>query len=343
MPLGNWLLALSLLSFITVGAGLCAADEGPVYTDPSHADADFPFQGEYRGFQRSVVSARSSESIGLQVVARGEGQFEAVKHYGGLPGELRYRKDRFLLGGRRVDDLVVLEGEQYDVVLEDGQRGVVFAKDGREAGEIRKVHRLSPSLGAPAPARAVVLFDGADTGRLVRPRITEQGQLLAGTETVEAYGDCRLHIEFQLPYKPLATGQARGNSGVYIQSRYEVQVLDSFGLEGLFNECGALYRQRAPDLNACLPPLVWQTYDIEFRAPRFDGNGMKSDNGRISVWLNGILVHDDVEITDKTGAGRAEGPEPYPTKLQDHGNPVVFRNFWILPRDETTNLAGDSL
>lgn len=325
----TWLSACSL-TFCLFAVALRAADDGPVYVDPAQADEDFAFQGEYRGFQRAVASARSSEPIGLQVIARGNGQFEAVKFYGGLPGEFRFRSDRFPLHGRRIDDLVLLDGDQFDIVLEAGQRALITARDGREAGELRKVQRVSPTMGAPAPPGAILLFDGTDTGRLVRPKITEQALLLAGTETAEAFQNFRLHIEFRLPYQPLATGQARGNSGVYLQSRYEVQILDSFGLEGLFNECGSLYRQRPPDINACLPPLEWQTYDIEHRSPRFDASGRKTENARITVWLNGILVHNDVEILSKTGAGREEGPAPFPTKLQDHGNPVVFRNFWIL-------------
>jgi hypothetical protein len=207
----------------------------------------------------------------------------------------------------------------------------VSDKEGRSAGELRKVLRVSPTMGAAPPSGAIVLFDGSDTGKLRNPKVTPEGWLLAGTETVDPYQSFVLHGEFRVPYKPSATGQARGNSGFYIQSRYEVQVLDSFGLEGVFNECGALYRQRAPDVNACLPPLTWQTYDIDFRVPGFDAEGNKFANGRISVWLNGIPIHRNVEILDKTGAGRPEGPMPLPMKIQDHSNPVVFRNLWIVP------------
>ena len=135
---------------------------------------------------------------------------------------------------------------------------------------------------------------------------------------------------------PTARGQARGNSGVYIQRRYEVQILDSFGLEGVFNECGALYRQTPPDLNMCLPPLAWQTYDIWFTPPRFAADGKtKLANARITVLHNGVPVHWHREITAKTGGGQQEGPEPLPIQLQDHGNPVMFRNIWIVPAKGT--------
>jgi hypothetical protein len=115
-----------------------------------------------------------------------------------------------------------------------------------------------------------------------------------------------------------------------LQSRYEVQVLDSFGLEGVFNECGSLYRQRAPDLNMAFPPLSWQTYDITFHSPTFDACGNKCRDARLTVLHNGVPVHNNVPITGKTGAGQPEGPQPLPIKFQDHGNPVHFRNIWLL-------------
>jgi hypothetical protein len=130
---------------------------------------------------------------------------------------------------------------------------------------------------------------------------------------------------------PVATSQGRGNSGVYIQNRYEIQILDSFGLAPGTGDCGAIYRQVAPKLNMCLPPLTWQTYDIDFTAPKWDGN-KKTANARITVKLNGVTIHDNQEIKTKTGAGKPEGPQPGPIQLQNHGNPVFFRNVWIVER-----------
>jgi hypothetical protein len=146
-----------------------------------------------------------------------------------------------------------------------------------------------------------------------------------------------MHLEFRTPYMPRARGQGRGNSGVYIQERYEVQVLDSFGLDGADNECGSLYKQRAPILNMSFPPLSWQTYDVDFTAPHFDATGKKTRNAHITVRHNGVIVQNDVEITSKTGAGAAEGPNPRPIKLQDHGNPVHFRNIWIVEKRATAD------
>jgi hypothetical protein len=126
------------------------------------------------------------------------------------------------------------------------------------------------------------------------------------------------------------SGQARGNSGVYLQRRYEVQILESSGAPAEVDGCGALYRFKAPDVNASAAPGAWQSYDIRFEAARF-AEDAKTDHARISVWHNGVLIHDDVELENKTGQGRPEGPEPGPILLQDHGSRVQFRNLWILP------------
>jgi len=151
--------------------------------------------------------------------------------------------------------------------------------------------------------------------------------------TKEKYQDFQLHVEFNIPEPPEgAKDQARSNSGVYIQRRYEVQILESYGQDPpLFNGCGSLYRQKAPDKNAAKKPGEWQTYDITFKAARYEG-GKKVSGARITVVWNGVKVHDDYEIKDKTGAGKPEGPEPGPILLQDHGAKVRFRNIWILPK-----------
>jgi len=153
--------------------------------------------------------------------------------------------------------------------------------------------------------------------------------------TKQDFKDFRMHIEFKTPQMPPnVRGQGRGNSGVYIQRRYELQILDSYGLEAMKNGCGSLYKQRAPDKNVCKKPGEWQSYDITFRAARFEGQGKnakKVENARITVVHNGVVVHDDVELRNKTGAGRPEGPEPGPILLQDHGNKMEFRNIWIEP------------
>ena len=134
------------------------------------------------------------------------------------------------------------------------------------------------------------------------------------------------------PFKPLGRGQDRGNSGVYLQDRYEVQVLDSFGLKGENNECGGIYTKAKPAVNMCFPPLVWQTYDIDFEAAKFDADGKKTKNAVATVKHNGVIIHDNFEIDGSTGGGKPEGPTPGPIQLQGHGNPVFYRNIWVVER-----------
>lgn len=316
--------------------GLCSssaysADDhaSPTSTSRDQADADYAFQGEYRGWQRSRQSLRSSEPVAFQIVALGEGKFDAIKYYGGLPGAGWKATRKYRLSGTRSADRLWLTGEQSDAAIV-GTTLQLLDKDGQPTGQLTRLERISPTLGAQPPAQAIVLFGGSDLSHWKNAKLTPEGLLQAGTETIDTYGDFRLHGEFMLPYKPLARGQDRGNSGFYLQGRYEVQVLDSFGLEGIENECGALYKTKRPDTNLCLPPLQWQTYDIDFTNARFDGTGQKMANMLITVWHNGVLIHDSAAIPNKTGAGTAEGPNPLPIKLQEHGNPVVYRNIWLI-------------
>ena len=147
-------------------------------------------------------------------------------------------------------------------------------------------------------------------------------------------GDFLLHVEFKPPVTPETNGwQNRGNSGVYVQGKYEVQVLDSYGLELRMGDCGAIYGKHIPVPNASKPPGRWQTYDIEFTAPKVDAEGKKTAHARMTVWHNGVKIHDDAEVNGTTAAGMG-GPERGvgPLMLQDHGHPVQYRNIWLLPR-----------
>jgi hypothetical protein len=149
----------------------------------------------------------------------------------------------------------------------------------------------------------------------------------------QKFGNCQVHLEFRTPFQLTASGQGRGNSGCYLQGRYEVQVLDSFGLEGLDNECGGIYSIARPSVNMCYPPLSWQTYDIDFTAATYDDAGAKLKNARMTVRHNGVVIHNDVECDHATTAAPvAEGAEPGPLYLQDHGNPVRYRNIWIVEK-----------
>lgn len=149
------------------------------------------------------------------------------------------------------------------------------------------------------------------------------------------YGDMLMHVEFNCNDRDDTSVENTGNSGVYIQQRYELQIQNAFGIsEEDFKPSygGSLYRMKKPDKLVSKPAGQWQTYDIVFRAPRWDGD-KKIANARITVYHNGVLIHDDFEMKRKTGAGMKEGPDDRPVRLQGHNNPVRFRNVWILPLD----------
>jgi hypothetical protein len=196
----------------------------------------------------------------------------------------------------------------------------------------------------PAPKDAVVLFGGKSLDGWVmrndekRPAAWDllEGGVIQARDgdiiTNERFdGAFKLHVEFRVPYMPDAKGQARGNSGVYVQGRYEVQVLDSYGLDSKDDDCGAIYKVSAPKVNACKAPTVWQSYDIEFTSPKCE-NGKKVEPAHMTVYQNGVLIQDDVKIpVDHTTAGRDDDPcTPGPIMLQFHGNPVQFRNVWLV-------------
>ncbi len=203
-------------------------------------------------------------------------------------------------------------------------------------------HQAPAATAAPSvPAR--VLFDGAETsgwkhrdGTPIQWKVVEGALEVAGGGDIvskQKFQDCIIHIEFMIPVLPDdVKGQDRGNSGVYVQGRYEVQVLDSYGLQSGHGDCGAIYAIKAPDHNACKPPGQWQAYDITFRAARFDDSGKKIENARITVVQNGVTVQDDLELPRGTPGGLGgESPEPGPILLQDHASPVRYRNIRVVP------------
>jgi len=314
-----------LLLLLTASLALA---QNKVATTLAEADDDYAYQGEYAGC-----------GYGLQVIALGDGKFDGVLYHGGLPGAGWYGGDKSHFSGEREADRIVMAGEPLSLKVRGEYAELLWR--GSHAGFLMKTHRTSRTTHLPPPSCAKVLFDGSSVDAFANGKLTPEGWLSAGTATKDKFTDFRLHLEFRLPHKPHARGQGRGNSGVYLQRRYEVQVLDSFGLEGEPNECGGLYRQKAPDVNMCLPPLAWQTYDIYFRAARFDADGKKTEPARITVLHNGYPIHDDYQLTGKTGAGRKEEPTPGEIYLQDHGNPVAFRNIWIVEGEQAAS-RGDA-
>ncbi len=302
------------------------------WTDPESAlreDPDFAIQGEYR-------SAESGTAMGAQVVALGNGRFDVYILDGGVPGQgWEPGKSRSMLKGERKDELVAC-ADASGKITSTIAKGLLAltAADGAEH-KLARIERRSPTLGNKPPEGAVVLFDGKSADQWENGRI-ENGHLLAsGCTSKRHFSDYTLHLEFRTPYKPKASGQQRGNSGVYFGGRWETQILDSFGLDGKDNECGGIYSISKPRLNMCLPPLAWQTYDVEFTAAKFDASGKRTAWPRITVRLNGVLVHEDLELAkDFTTSAPISKPldgAEGPVFLQDHGNPVVFRNIWIAP------------
>jgi hypothetical protein len=200
------------------------------------------------------------------------------------------------------------------------------------------------TLGQKPPEGAVVLFDGksldawrsqkgpdapapwtvAESAFTVKPR---SGSILTRDEYP---GDFRLHVEFRTPDMPDAKGQAKGNSGVYLQGRYEIQVLDSYGLDSKDNDCGGIYQQHKPLVNACKKPTEWQTYDIDFKAPKLQ-DGKQTEPAVVTIYQNGQLIHDKAPINPTPGGISHDPSAKGPILLQDHGNLVSFRNIWLLP------------
>lgn len=195
--------------------------------------------------------------------------------------------------------------------------------------------------GAP-PSDAIVLFDGRDfskwshTSGKEAPWDLKDGAMVCkpfsgSIMTKENFSDVQLHIEFAPPLMPEKTSQDRGNSGVYLQGRYEVQVLDSYKSDTYSNgQCGAIYSEHPPLVNACRPPEQWQTYDIIFRAPKFDAEGKKTQAGSLTVLHNGVLIQDHAPLGGSTTASLyKEQPGDGPIMLQDHECLVRYRNIWI--------------
>lgn len=294
----------------------------------SEADADFPLQGEFVG---TIPTEDGDLKLGVQVIALGGGKFRAVGYHGGLPGDGWNRESRVEAEGQTENGQVVFSSEHAKSVLtKDGLE--IRTPEGQEICQLKRVERKSPTLGDKPPAEAVVLFDGKSADAFEGGKLSDDGLLMPGATSKQKFGDCTLHLEFQLSYIPEARGQGRSNSGCYLQGRHEVQILDSFGLEGKIDECGAIYGVAKPSVNMCFPPLAWQTYDIDYKAAKYDGD-KKTANARMTVRHNGVVIHRDVEIpTETRSAPVKEGAEPGPIYLQDHGNPLRFRNVWVVEK-----------
>lgn len=204
---------------------------------------------------------------------------------------------------------------------------------------------VSPGENNEPPSDALILFDGTDLSMWVNDKgetpewEVKNGNLTVvphtgGIRTRHAFGDCQLHIEWKIPEKISGNGQGRGNSGVFLMGRYEIQILDSYQNRTYSNgQAGSVYKDKIPLVNACLKPGEWQVYDIVFTAPVFSEDGSLESPAFFTVFHNGVLIHNNVKVdgtTDYIGEHSYKThPSRLPLGLQDHGNPISFRNIWI--------------
>jgi len=293
------------------------------------------FMGDYAG-TRTMNDGKKTPVV-AQVLATGDGNHTVTN----LP--------QF---DKRVKPFCTLKGkvEGGKLVVSSGPKNCVISGGKFTGGcpkckfEMKKVVRLSPTMGAKPPAGAMVLL-GADTKDLNKEWKSSKGKEFSwflrpggvmqcrartgGAVTKKTFGIAKIHLEFRTPFLPKARGQGRGNSGMYVHGRYEVQILDSYALYGRDNECGGIYKKGTPIVNMCAPPLQWQTYDATIVAPEIkDGKVIKP--ALLTVVHNGVKIQDKVKLPGPTGGAYAKGiSDTGGIYLQDHGHPVEFRNIWV--------------
>lgn len=315
-------LFFAFLAGLMFTSTMMAAD-GPKksFLDGKEAGPDFAVQGEYAG-------KLGDKGIGVQVIAKGDGKFDAVVLIGGLPGAGWDGQGRHVVSGATEGDQTTFKNDSGSAVIKGDTMTVTY---GEAKADLKKQNRQSPTIGLQPPKGAITLFDGGNVDAWT-PGKKEDGELMGvGTRTKQKFDSFTLHLEFRSPFMPYATGQARGNSGMYLQDQYECQILDSFGLTGEDNECGGIYKNSRPLVNMCLPPLTWQTYDVEFTGAKFDADDKVTAPAKCTIKHNGVIIHENLELKTTPGGGKQD-QKPGALFLQDHGDAVRFRNIWILER-----------
>jgi hypothetical protein len=249
-----------------------------------------------------------------------------------------------VLHGTRSDGKITFTGDGWTGTLDQSH---FVGKKGSESFDLQHVVRASPTLEAAAPKDAIVLFDGRNFDAWAKKAgkdwLAEDGpskwkivdgamEVVPGTDCIithQKFGDCHLHVEFRTLGTPT-------NSGVFIQDRYEANINETYGrLDGTPNGGLDNCSNVKPKLRPSFPPLAWQTFDIDFTAPRFDAAGKKTAAARATVLLNGVKIYDNQELQPPTGAAGRLGEAPTgPIMLQEHGMPLQFRNIWVV---ETKN------
>jgi len=365
--IGEYRIVVMMLLVVWAAAGSCYG----VFTDssakPRYFKKDYVAEakkslmsldaamGDWEGGWK-LDDGTDSGPLAAQVIALGDGKYRVnvLDRFDARDAELG------VLDGQR-------EGQAVKLVGKATSQGMTFDVKGTISGqklagtfenweatgtfEMKPVFRVSKTMGLRPPKGAVVLFNGKKSKlkewKRARVKANEDDvvkwELIGGAMRVKRptgsiitrkkFTDVDLHLEFRTPFMPAARGQGRGNSGVYLQGKYEVQVLDSYGLDGKDNECGGIYKVREPSVNMCAPPGQWQTYDIEFRAPRFDSSGKKVSDGTMTVWHNGVMIQNKTKMKGATTASLGGEPsEPAGIYLQDHGNAVEYRNIWLIEK-----------
>lgn len=328
-------LAFRYFGLVTIAAALSAVAQ------------DQPFYGTYEGAYTAM--GREPLPASAHVISEGPDLYRLVASFASAgPEPVTYQIE---LHGHTEGPRVVFAGYSnsaaWQGTLRDGKLRIERVQDNYGSlYELARVVHHAPTEGLAPPAGAVVLLPFAEGAAPDLAAWTNQDwealpdgsmRVKPGTganTTKDKFGDCELHLEFATPHQPLEQGQGRGNSGVYFQSRYEVQVLDSFGVLHGSGDCGAVYETAAPRVNASYPPEQWQTYDITFRAPRLNADGTMNEPALLTVKHNGVLIHENQPVDHVTRGGK-EGPLEAldALMLQDHGNPVKYRNIWLVPKD----------
>jgi len=295
------------------------------------------------------------EPVVAQIIAFDNGRYQA-----NLLSEFNKRVEPIvvLIGYTQDDGTVEFTKTNVTATIRDGLFNGMFISQ-EDTFNLSKLYRVSPTMGKKPPASATVLFEGktldnwkgTKDGKIQWKIVDKAIEVLPRTGSIyskEQFGDCMVHVEFRTPLMPSSRGQDRGNSGVYLQGRYEVQILDSYGLKGHSDECGAIYQRwdpnrrpkgyegHSPWINAALPSGQWQTYDIYFKAPKFDENGQKiSDAEMVKVLQNGNIIHKNQKLSGPTRASMFQDEKPTgPLYLQGHGSKVQFRNIWVADLDQ---------
>ncbi len=350
-PAGSLLALLAIAFLFAASAHAAPKKKHAAYLTPESGGIDFKIQGEYVG----LVGGK--HTIAVQVVALGDGKFEGVVYGGGLPGAGWDEVTRFHFRGELDGNTarcvgvhgerLKFENENFRAIVDGdvchGEARTFLNVVQDPSFELRKVTRVSPTLGARPPDGAIVLFDGTNVNEWVDGRLADGNLLDVGTDSKRRFRSHSFHLEFRTPFMPTARGMARGNSGVYVKREWEIQVLDSFGWNSenqkyerlsIFGRCGGIHEMVKPRLNMCFPPLSWQTYDVDFVAAKFDADGKKITPATMTVRHNGVVIHDRYVLPprgpgDKRPSREQEAGALY---LQDHGNPVRFRSIWVVER-----------